>query len=138
MAQTRISNLTYVTNPETINNVQVLNNEFDALEALLNGEEVMRFERGTSMEPVLKDGEYAHLKPIKNLNEVSIGDAVFCKVRGYLMTHMVLMKSLTKENHPYFLIGSSRYEFYGWTDEIYALAYSTDVIETPEDVITYE
>ena len=70
MAKTTISKLTYVTNPCEINDVKVVNNAFQALDALLEGEEVMRFERGTSMEPILKDGEYAHLKPIKNLDEV--------------------------------------------------------------------
>lgn len=138
MAQTTISNLTYVTNPSEINDVKVVNDAYDALTAVLNGEEVMRFERGTSMEPILKDGEYAHLKPLQSLDEVSIGDAVFCKVHGYLMTHMVLMKSSSGSNQPYFLIGSSHYDFYGWTNQIYAKAYGTNVIETPEDVITYE
>ena len=131
---TKISTITYVKSPEEINGIKVVNSAPDAFEALMNGEEVMRYERGTSMEPILKDGEYAHLKPINSLDEVNIGDAVFCKVHGYLMTHMVLMKSSTGADHPYFLIGSSRYEFYGWTDQIYAIAYGTDVCEEDENV----
>lgn len=131
----KLKDCTYVSNPTEIDGVRVENDIFQALNAVLDGEEVMRYERGSSMEPILHDGEYALLKPIESIDEVNVGDAVFCKVHNYLMTHMVVLKSY-RHDKPYFLIGSSSYDLYGWTDKIYAKALSTNVIEIDEESLT--
>ena len=114
-------------------NVQVCNNPFDAIEKLKKGEIVARYERGDSMQPLLYDGEYAVLVPHKK-GDIKVGDAVFCNVNGYVMTHMVMMIS-NVQNNPLYLIGSPNYNvngtfnIYGWTDTIYAKALKTNVFE---------
>jgi hypothetical protein len=45
-------------------------------------------EKGNSMVPLLYSGEKHILTPVK-LEEVQIGDIVFCKVKGSYMTHLV-------------------------------------------------
>ena len=121
----------FIDSPKVIEGVNVFNDEDEALEHLLNGEKVARFEYGDSMSPILESGQYCVLSPIKSLDEVNIGDAVFCRVNGYLMTHMVLMKSNSSSNTPKFLISSSGLSVYGWTDEIFAIAKGIDFFEKP-------
>ena len=65
--------------PKEINGVRVVQSTEEVVEALAKGETVCRYEWGDSMTPVLKNGEYANLTPIKDINEVQRGDAVFCK-----------------------------------------------------------
>ena len=60
---------------------------------------------------------------------------MFCNVNGYLMTHMVLLKSNGGHDKPNFLIGSTEMYSYGWTDEIYGICKGTNIIEKP---LTYE
>lgn len=135
MAQ--INKETYVKSPEEILGVKVVNNAIEAFESLMNGETVARFEYGDSMMPMLKSGEYCILTPISSLNEVKEGDAVFCKVNGYLMTHMVIQKSQASADTTYFLIGDTNFNLYGWTSEIYAIAKGTNVLEEPVEFETY-
>lgn len=117
-----------VKNPSKINGIKVVNEIGEAIKALQENRAIARFEFGDSMHPILKNGEYAIITPIKDVDEVKIGDAVFCEVNGYPMTHMVLMKS-NSANGKLFLIGSSRFEIYGWTNTIYGIAHGTDVCE---------
>ena len=125
--------LKFLNAPSEINGVKVYNDIFEALKHLKNNEQVARFEYGESMYPILKSGEYCILTPIKNLSDVNVGDAVFCNVNGYYMTHMVILKSESAYDKPKFLIGDTRFNFYGWTDEIFAKAKGTDKLEKPVD-----
>lgn len=130
-----MKNFEYVTNPKTIGNIKVVNDENEALNALQNGETVMRFEWGDSMEPLLKNGEYAKLVPVQSLDEIQIGDAVFCGIKDvigheYLMTHMVRCISHTAKDGVMFQITDSWGRAnYGWTNKVYAKAYGTNVCE---------
>jgi hypothetical protein len=120
-----------VTAPFEINGVKVVNDIEKAVECLKNGEAIARYEFGDSMFPFLISGEYAIVKPVTDLNAIKQGDAVLCRLNGYLMTHMVLMTAHTGVNkdEPYFLIGNSLTQPYGWTDEIYGIAESTRIVE---------
>lgn len=106
---------------KTLNGIPIIQDELEAMKELLHGKTITRYEFGDSMFPILLSGEYAILTPISNLNEIKIGDAVFCDVMGYLMTHKVI----DKENNN-FLIGPTNPSnvAYGWTNKIYAIATS--------------
>jgi len=114
--------------PKEINGVRVVQSTEEVVEALAKGETVCRYEWGDSMTPVLKNGEYANLTPIKDINEVQRGDAVFCKMpEGYYMTHMVWEISRCGHNgRPWFKIGSTGTSIYGWTQDVLAIATGTD------------
>ncbi|MBR6516925.1 MAG: hypothetical protein IKT40_08845 [Bacilli bacterium] len=126
----KIDKITYVQNPEKVNGVQVVNDAFQAIALLEDGHAVARFEFGDSMSPLLKSGEYCILEPMRDNMEAEIGDAVFCNVNGYVMTHMVLMKAKNDaDDKPYYQIGSTSGDIYGWTNVIYAIAHGTRVLE---------
>lgn len=128
----KLSTTKYVKSPKEINGVKVVNDITEAIDALLNKKTpIARFEYGESMKPILNDGEYCIVYPIDSLDDVKAGDAVLCNVNGYLMTHMVILKSESNHETPYFLIGSSRMEIYGWTNKIYGVAVGTNIIEEP-------
>ncbi len=126
-----ILNIKYVHKPEKIEGINVVNNADEAVNHLKNGETVARFEYGDSMQPILKDGEYCILTPLKSLDEIKVGDAVFCKVNGFLMTHMVLAISNSNFEKPYFLISSTDLNVFGWTSDVYAIAKGTNICEKP-------
>lgn len=125
-----IDDVKYVKNPKMLNGVVVINNAIEALDMIRSGHKVARFEFGNSMTPILNSGEYCILTPLKDGEEANIGDAVFCSVGGYIMTHMVLMKSKSaKDGKPFYLIGGSDLQIYGWTDKVYAIANGTRIFE---------
>ena len=103
-----------------IHNIPVITDELVAVALLKDKKTITRYEYGDSMSPILLSGEFALITPINDINELDIGDAVFCNVNGILMTHMILAKD--KVNG--FLISSTDgYEF-GWTHEIFGKAES--------------
>ena len=114
--------------PKEINGVRVVESELETIQAIKNGETVCRYEWGDSMTPVLKNGEYAILTPIKDINEVQRGDAVFCRMpEGYYMTHMVWeISRCGHDGRPWFKIGSTGSSIYGWTQDVLAIAKGTD------------
>jgi len=62
-------------------------------------------EKGNSMLPLIKSGQKHILAPI-TLEEVEVGDIVFCKVKGSFFTHLVTAKNDKKgvqisNNHGY-------------------------------------
>lgn len=85
------------------------------------------------MMPLLQSGEYCILIPSNNTT-IEVGDAVFCEVNGYIMTHMVMMISRIQDK-PMYLIGSPNYNeitnqftIYGWTSNVFAKAIGTKII----------
>lgn len=126
----------YVKMPKFINGVRVINDIEEAVEWLKNGRTIARFEYGDSMYPLLESGEYCIIEPIKDLNKIEDGDTVLCEVGGRLMTHMVMMKSNTSKETPYFLIGTTSLYAYGWTNKIYGLCKGTNFLEMPLDIET--
>ena len=84
------------------------------MEKLLAGETITSSEKGNSMIPLLYSGEKHILTPI-SIEEVKVGDIVFCKVKGSYMTHLVTAKNETKgvqisNNHGY---------INGWTKTVF-------------------
>jgi hypothetical protein len=59
------------------------------IEKLKNGEDVIHRGKGNSMTPLIKSGQRVLLTPC-TWEEAEIGDAVFCKVRGMITTHLVI------------------------------------------------
>ena len=58
------------------------------LERLQKGETFVTSEKGNSMSPIIKSGQDHKLAPVK-LEDVSVGDIVYCKVKGNFYTHLV-------------------------------------------------
>lgn len=109
----------------------------ETVNELLKGNVVARYEFGDSMEPLLYSGEYCVLVP-KQQTTIEVGDAVFCEVDGYYMTHMVMMIS-NVQGEPMYLIGSPNYNrisntfpIYGWTKNVYAKALGTQIFKKKE------
>jgi hypothetical protein len=71
-------------------------------------------EKGNSMTPLIKSNQKHILAPI-TLEEVKIGDIVFCKCKGSYYTHLVTAKSDTKG----FQISNNHGHINGWTKQIY-------------------
>lgn len=84
------------------------------IEKLAKGESFVTSEKGNSMTPLIKSGQNHVLSPI-TIEEVNIGDIVFCKVSGRLFTHLVTAKDPNKgvqisNNHGY---------VNGWTRNVF-------------------
>jgi len=71
-------------------------------------------ERGNSMVPLIKSGQKHILAPIK-LEDVEIGDIVFCKVKGSYFTHLVTAKNDTKGVQ----ISNNHGHVNGWTKAVF-------------------
>lgn len=119
-----------VKNAEKLDGLRVIQNLEEVIETLKEGETIARFEFGDSMMPIFESGQYARLTRLKELPQ--IGDAVFCCVNGYWMTHMVWMCNRASGQC---LIGSTSGEIYGWTDEILALATPMPYKEVDDEAV---
>lgn len=84
------------------------------LERLQNKETFITSERGNSMSPLIKSGQNHQLAPVE-LHDISIGDIVYCKVKGNFYTHLVKAKNDKKGC----LIGNNKGGVNGWTKQIY-------------------
>jgi hypothetical protein len=84
------------------------------LERLQNGETFVTSEKGNSMLPLIKSGQ-EHKLTSATIEDVKIGDIVYCKVRGNFYTHLVKAKDEVKGC----LIGNNRGHINGWTKQIY-------------------
>lgn len=128
--------LSLMTKDKKIKGYLVVQDEAEAAKCLANGQAVSRFEYGDSMQPILRNGEYAILHPITDINAVKRGDAVFCRFgdgdNSYYMTHMVadILES-PKTHEKFFAIESTDGYRFGWTPYILAIAESTGIIEPP-------
>lgn len=97
-----------------------------AMEKALNeGKSVLHWEEGNSLYPIIKSREYCLVKPIKNIDDVKVGDCVFCIVRGYHMIHRVTDIITHKNEGKWFKIGDTWDTTFGWTRNILGIATST-------------
>ena len=108
--------------PTEIDGIEVVQEAFIAFEMLQDGQEVVRFEYGDSMLPFLESGQFCKLVPLKEGEEIEIGDIVFSIVHGTPNTHMVWAKKEFK-GKTWYLIGSSECRMIGWTNFVVAKAY---------------
>ena len=84
------------------------------LEKLQNGEKVITSEKGNSMSPLIKSGQDPELSPI-SIDNVEVGDIVYCKVKGRFYTHLV--KAIDPKKGC--LIGNNKGIINGWTKSVY-------------------
>ena len=84
------------------------------LERLLNDETFTTSEKGNSMTPLIKSGQEHVLAPV-NIEDVQIGDIVYCKVKSYFYTHLV--KAISSEKG--LLIGNNKGGINGWSKNVY-------------------
>jgi len=83
------------------------------LNRLKSGETFYTNEHGNSMTPILVSGQVHRLTPAK-VEDVQIGDIVYCKVRGHYYTHLVKAKG--KKGC---FIGNNKGGINGWTKQIF-------------------
>lgn len=88
------------------------------LSEMKKGESFETSEKGNSMTPLFMSGEKHRLIKIDSLDEIEIGDVVFCKVKGNYFTHLVKAKDEKKGC----LIGNNHGKINGWTKNVFALA----------------
>ena len=84
------------------------------LERPQNGESFVTKERGNSMVPLIKSNQEHKLAPA-TLDDVNVGDIVYCKVSGRFFTHLVTAKDLNKGCQ----ISNNHGHVNGWTRLIY-------------------
>lgn len=73
---------------------------------------------GNSMHPRIKSGAVVTLEPITDLTVLEVGDAVFCKVRGNVFTHVVSAIKGGPENRQV-QISNLKGHVNGWTTTVY-------------------
>ena len=64
------------------------------------------------MSPKIKSGQKVTISP--GVSDITVGDAVFCKVHGNFYVHLV--KAIQGER---FLIGNNRGGINGWTKQVF-------------------
>lgn len=123
-----------VNDPMTIDGLRVVQDDNEIAMAMKNGETVYHWELGHSMEPLIRNAEYCKITPIENVDDVKVGDAVFCKLEdGYYMVHMVLKISDSgHDGKKWFQIGSSWNSVYGWSQDILGIAKGTNIFQCAE------
>lgn len=84
------------------------------LEKLQNGETFVTSEKGNSMVPLINSGQDHKLAPAK-VEDVEVGDIVYCKVSGHYYTHLVKAKDPLKGVQ----IGNNKGGISGWTKSVY-------------------
>lgn len=84
------------------------------VEKLMKGETFITSEKGNSMVPLIKSGQDHKLAPA-TLEEVKVGDIVFCKIRGNHYTHLVKAKDQLRGVQ----IGNNHGYINGWTKQVY-------------------
>jgi len=84
------------------------------LERLQNDESFITSEKGNSMVPLIKSGQEHKLSPV-NIEDVEVGDIVYCKVRGNFYTHLVKAIDPKKGCQ----IGNNKGNINGWTKQVY-------------------
>ena len=84
------------------------------LERLQNDESFITSEKGNSMVPLIKSGQEHKLSPVK-IEDVEVGDIVYCKVRGNFYTHLVKAIDPKKGCQ----IGNNKGNINGWTKQVY-------------------
>jgi len=81
---------------------------------LQEGKTFVTQEFGNSMTPIIKSGQKHILSPI-TIDNVNVGDIVYCKIHGKFYTHLV--KAINKNKGC--LIGNNHGKINGWTKNIY-------------------
>jgi hypothetical protein len=134
-----------VNEPKEIDGVRVVQDSWEIAEALKNGETVLHWEAGTSMQPLINHMEYCKITPCVPI-DVKRGDAVFCILddgmgHEYPMVHQVWeISDASHTNELWFKIGSTMSTIFGWTKKVYGIAKGTNIYQeiTPEIRASWE
>lgn len=127
-----------VNEPSEIDGLRVVQESEDIANALSNGETVMHWELGNSMAPLINNAEYCKITPVKNIDDVKRGDAVFCRINegvydGYYMVHQVIeISDAGHDGKKWFKIGSTGNSVFGWTYEVLGIANGTNIFQSQE------
>ena len=108
--------------PDEIDGIAVIQDRYMAIDCLSKGQEILRFEFGDSMFPILESGQFCKLVPYKDGDEIKQGDCVFVNINGSVGTHMVWMIS-ENDSKKLYCIATTKGEVIGWTNYIIAKAY---------------
>lgn len=108
--------------PETLDGLDVIQEEEIAKECLMNGQTIARFEFGDSMSPFLVSGQFAKLVPLSKNDTIKECDCVTSVINGVLNTHMVWKIKEQEDGSRLYCIASSSGHVMGWTDTILAKA----------------
>ena len=84
------------------------------IEKLAAGETIISKEPGNSMLPLIKSKQPVKLAPA-TWEDVSVGDIVYCKVKGSILTHLVTAKDYKKGC----LISNNKGRINGWTKNVF-------------------
>lgn len=134
-----------VNEPREIDGMRVVQDSWEIAEALKNGETVLHWEAGTSMQPLINHMEYCKIIPCVPI-DVKRGDAVFCILddamgHEYPMVHQVWeISDASHTNELWFKIGSTMSTIFGWTKKVYGIAKGTNIYQeiTPEIRASWE
>ena len=77
---------------------------------LLNGETIVIYGFGNSMDPILKNAQPVLVEPINYQTKLKKNDIVFCRIGGYYYLH----KIIAIKNNMSFQIGNNRGLINGW------------------------
>lgn len=83
-------------------------------ERLENGETFVTSEKGNSMVPLIHSGQKFKLEPA-TLEQVQVGDIVYCKIAGRYFTHLVTAKNDQRGCQ----ISNNHGHVNGWTKKVY-------------------
>jgi hypothetical protein len=83
-------------------------------ERLIDGETFVTSEKGNSMVPKIYSGQKVVLAPAK-LEDIKIGDIVYCKIRKQYYMHLVTAIDLVKGLQ----ISNNHGHVNGWTKKVY-------------------
>lgn len=132
-----------VNEPKEIDGIRVVQDSFEMVEALMNGETIYHWEFGTSLAPLINNGEYCKITPCSPI-DVKRGDCVFCIIRsqngqGFPMVHQVWeISDCGYDKERWFKIGSTMSTIFGWTKEVYGIARGTNIYQEVTDEILKE
>jgi len=84
------------------------------VERLAKGETFVTKEKGNSMVPLIHSGQEHRLAPA-TVDDVDVGDIVYCKVKGNYYTHLVKAKNEKRGCQ----IGNNKGGINGWTKQVF-------------------
>lgn len=93
------------------------------IERLAAGETIISREKGNSMSKTIKSGQPVRISPITSLDEIEIGDVVFCSKGQACYTHKVW----SKKEHS-LQIGNQNTPSNGWIHESHIYGKITEIL----------
>lgn len=69
---------------------------------------------GNSMQPMIESRQLVTINSVKSLDEVQVGDAVYCKVNGRYFLHLVTAKKDGQVQ-----ISNNKKHVNGWTTKVF-------------------